>query len=63
MQFGCSEFTGWASTDGDTWRAEFVDEAAVVTEEASGPAGIIFAGSLFTEDGQSRAAFWYRRLG
>jgi hypothetical protein len=55
--------SGWTSTDGDFWHALVVGEAAVVRAAAGGPGWTVLAGAILTEDGESRAAFWYLPAG
>jgi hypothetical protein len=49
----------WASTDGETWQAQSIDKAFGVRAAVSGPDWTVFAGSVLTENSETRAAFWY----
>jgi hypothetical protein len=57
VAFGESPF--WESVDGAIWEAPPIDKALGVKAGVSGPGWTVFAGSVQTENGESRAAFWY----
>jgi hypothetical protein len=49
----------WASIDGDTWRAEPIDQAISLRAAVSGSGWTVFGGSLLVGTSNARAAFWY----